>query len=424
MNRKNVFLLLGIIVILFFIFVTYTVTVSNKHIEVKTFTLLGAEVDDVREDTHNFKWVIKRHSFRERVEGWINGNIVFENILKSVYLYSQFKGEKSLVFDVENNTDFIISVSDYGENMVVYKQVRVDQSSARKFAEEKYSKSDYSYSSLENEHNTNVLIELYNIGKGNSVVVADKLLKWRIFKNFLKDPIDNFDTLGISGDGMFVAYCMWEDTGEFVISVYDVKKETATEYKVYEKEGRFDITYRISISDDGKDVWFAGRNFDDVPAKVSLYSLNLDKNELSEKKVMPTLHSYKISSNKRYVIYDYRKSTKNDTQSEVGLRGIDNLYDEEFIIDTDIVVNGYGLSTSGNKVAYLKRNGEGAKLYIKDIENESSESSLIHTFEDLSAARNIYWDIDDNKLLVSYGLNSPSGSEKWNTCVVELSSTN
>lgn len=404
-------------------------------------------------ESGNIKWLSRNNNFTENKKGWIGNGILVDHEgippNAAIYMYYPNKGERQLIASCGNyygkfmgslnivpyvlNQEKILFHYNYVDNIVLKMELNninkkeysyiedtvPEDNILRKYIEE------YPQESDRKEMDSKSSIRIYDIVSNKSEIIFEYKTKYRSVPNTVESPIENFQSLGYSNNSRYVCWTIEKEPGVFEFFVYDLALKTTKVYDFTENQGGVNLIENLTVSNDGNTVWFMVKPLDmnslkDFRPEKYLCRLCLNNNEPVKAIIAQDVVSYKISYDNRYIIYD--TFLKDKDKSSSSLKCIDLLSGKLIDIDKDSIeclVQGYDLSPSTNKFAYLKKNHTGAELYIGEIEEENIILKSVCKLQDIYSVDCVDFSYDNKKMLISYYyLKNKVGI--YDTCVVDI----
>jgi len=407
---KKLSVVLLICLVIFSVFSVFNIRFLSRLDDRKIFTL-----------SEKIEQSFKKESFKllgqvyddTSIIGWIHNSIYYSFTMKDdkyIYRYYPETGKKEEIFHEKSIADFgIINTRDEKKIMVNCKNRNTLERIF--FMEEKLEKGDYHYDVI--DESNKCFFEMYDILTKR----RERLFEYTIKTNAVKD-----DYMGESLSNNYLMYYLEEDN-LYTFIKYDINTKVSKSYEISLKENANDIDAyfeKAEISSDGKTIWAIKVKEDSNKSKST--EKNLCKIDLNKKDVVPEyvtsdVDAYTITSDDRYIIYEKSSETNKDTRELVCL---DALSEKEYLIDAEIIDKGYDLSPSGTKIAYLVKDRDIAKLYIKDIGDKNSEGRLIYSFSDFNRLDCIDFGSDNKSVFISYLPNETKKEGAYQMCLIKL----
>lgn len=438
------------------VLVIYMIFLFQNNMTKNTFIILEDNNTPQVSEYNNIIWLAKNHNGLEDRIGWI-GNGILVNYMAitpdaTVYIYYPEQGKKEFIVSHGDyygkfmgqteikpfvlNEQKILLYYNYIENPILQLQLN----------NIKFTQKDYSYSYVEetvpkdNVFRKNIeeyaekseskdieaksMIKIYDLKSRKLEKVFEYKNKYRTTGSEDHIPIISLQSVGYSNNSMYIAWCVENELGEFLFSIYNVNSKTERKYKTIEGQERFDCIESLSVSNDGNTIWFIGKpkaNYMGSIYKKGNNIFRMDMNKKNEPELIAEdVISYKTSFDDRYIIYD---KLKKDNEEKTGTLSCMNLLTmEEVSIDENIISclpKGFDLSLSDNKFTYLKKNDNGAQIYVGKLDDKTYKPRLIGKLPDIANVKCVDFGENNNNLLVSYYyiLNK---KHVYNTCVIKI----
>lgn len=303
-------------------------------------------------------------------------------------------------------------------------------------------KGDYSYSTIEDAIPTDNWLKKLAIESAEDYKSKDKETKSKIIIYDLKAkreetifeyksryrsvgkgklaPINSFQSIGYSNNSNFICWCEEYDLGVFQFSVYNVNSKAVKEYKVIEEQSYFNFINNLSVSNDGKTLWFTGcpiNNYcaDSPQAGNNIFKLDLTKNNISPELISENVVNYKTSFDNMYLVYE-KLSTNDNTLSLICL-DLNSM--NEITIAEDITHNlseGFDLSDSNNTFSYLLNDSEGVKVYFGKLGTTSAKTNPIYKLPEIKAVNCMHIGEGNRNILISFDLTE----KQHRTCIINI----
>jgi hypothetical protein len=304
-------------------------------------------------------------------------------------------------------------------------------------------KGDYSYSTIEEaipadnwlkklaiesaedyeskDKDTKSKIVIYDLKAKREETIFEYKSRYRSVGEGKLAPINSFQSVGYSNNSKFICWCVEYDLGVFHFSVYNLSSKAVKKYKVIEKQGYFNFINNLSVSNDGKTLWFTGcpiNNYcaDSPQAGNNIFKLDLTKSNVSPELISENVVNYKTSFDNRYLVYE-KLSTNGENMLSLNCLDLDSM--NEVTIDEDIMPNlseGFDLSDSDNTFSYLKKDSEGVKVYVGKLGSTNAQTKLIYKLPEIKAVNCMHMGKGNRNILIFFD----SAEKQHRTCIINI----
>ena len=265
-------------------------------------------------------------------------------------------------------------------------------------------------------------IEIYDLKSKREEKIFEYKSKYRTVGKGKHTPINSFQSIGYSNNSKFICWCLEKDLGVFTFSVYNIASKSIKEYNVIKNQGNFNFISNLSVSNTGDTLWFTGCPINNYlsptpQAGNNIFKLDLTENKLTPELIIEDAVTYKTSFDNGYLIYE-KLTTDEEMMVSLNCLDLDSL--NEITIDDNIMTNiskSFDLSTSDNTVSYLRKDNEGAKLYLVKLNAPNNKPKLIYSFPQIKTVNGMYIGKDNKNILISF--NSQEGQQR-RTCIIDI----
>lgn len=371
--------------------------------------------------------LLGQHYSDEKVVGWTDNSILFElkadklGYYYDLYKYCLSEGRREKIASRGDSISLSAKISGDKKNILIDHRFGLDSSKHSVFLKEKHANKDYNYHTVGGENNS--FFEIYNISTKRIEKLFDYTVKLRVDKEHTNAVFSTYKSVCISNNFKHLLCYEKENRTGFSFINYDIDEKTAKTYEVAFKESESGILQWLSspsISSDGNTMWIIekleGTALPNL-RETTLYMLDFRQKELNPQAIASNLYKYMVSLDNKYIVYSTDPFKGNISK----LICMNNKSKKEYTIEENIFEDGFVLSSLGNVVAYLAKDEIGAKLYIKDFEDEESKSRLIYTFDEFLKLEYIDFSSDGKSVFVSYITNKDAKAlDEYQMCLINL----
>lgn len=385
--------------------------------ETREFFTLPKKVVSSSEDD---KFVLLgQHYSDEKVIGWMDDCILFGLYEGNLYKYYPSEGRREKIAFREELVSLSGIISWDKKNILIDHKFS-DSSIIFDFMEEMHANEDYDFHIVDRENNS--YFEIYDSSTKKREKLFDYTVKYRVDKKYC-NSICNYSHVCISNNFKYLLSCIKTNKPEFTYTTYDINKKTTKSYEVAFSEISKDILQLLdepSISNDGNTMWIIEilqSEKSPISRETTLYMLDFKQEKLKPQAIASNIGKYMVSLDNNYILH----STDTYFRDKSKLFCRNNKSKKEYLIEDNIVEDGFALSSSGNIAAYLVKDEIGAQLYIKDYSDEKSKSNLVYTFAEFLRVECIDFSSDGKRVFISYCTNEDAKSlAEYQMCLINL----
>jgi|GEM_PF-1821776 len=391
--------------VLFCVFSIFYIKYSGVFEDKEVFTL-SHEMGSYSKNGNYIS--LGQHYSDTSVVGWMDDSILFRLSLapdrtNDLYRYYPADGRSEVITLREELIDISAIISGDKKNILINHEFSCNNSMVIDLLKERRANSDYEYHVAVKENNS--FFENYNLSTKKREKLFDYTVSLRgdkEFNNIFKNVKGTFSSNNLE----YLMNIVHDNGPHYDLVKYSMGKKSVSNYKLSFKETNDDI-YRFlidpAISNDGNTMWIIERlDVFSFPShrESTLYMLDLKAEEIHLKAIASNLSKFLVSSNNNYIIY-----SKEPIEDNSELRCIDLRSRKDYKIGDNVLNNGFVFSSSDHIAAYLVKADNGAKLYLTDLSDERSESSLKYTFAEFLEIECIDFSSDRKSLFISYYAN-------------------